>query len=78
MKSLTTHYSLQYDNQERFHFETFVDVPKVGVCTFFSCMTCSKLMNHYTDFKPKVVGKAFRWNKEYKVEVFLNRMVAYK
>ena len=78
MKSLTKHYSLQYDNAERFHFETFVEVPEIGLCSFFSCLTCSKLTNHYTSFKPRVVGKALRWTKEFTVEAFVNRVVAYK
>lgn len=78
MKSTTKHYTLEYDDREVLHFETLVQVPIIGYCTFYAFKICSSLVYHLYGPRPRTVGKAFRLSKAFVVDVFINRVVTYR
>lgn len=78
MKSMTKHYTLVYDNVETIGFETLVEVPLIGYCVFYAFKICSNVTCHWAGSNPRIIGKAFRFSKDFVVEVFINRIVRYR
>ena len=72
------YYKIAYDECSVVDFDTLVEVPNIGYCTFYAFTVCSDLLFHHLTRKPDNLGKVFRFNKDYIVDVFVNRAVVYK